>query len=215
MTWPSRTNEYNQHRNRMKAYGRWEPYVDAEPARQHVLELMRNGMGPVTIAKASGVPHGSISKLIYGDYRRKMAPSKRIRPATAERLLAVEPTPEHKQPGCLMPAHGTRRRLQALAFMGYPVAWIAARIGLGPAAVWRLQHGRSEQCEVATHLAIKALYREHAMCRHNSLRAEVTRRNAREKGWLSPLEWDDLDAADERTARGWAKTGPKLEEETA
>jgi hypothetical protein len=206
--WPSRTNEYNRHRNRMMAYGRWQPYVDAQPAREHVLRLRAAGVGPKRIAELSGVPHGSLAKLIYGDPRRNLAPSKRIRPETEAKILAVEPTIESLLPSGLVPAHGARRRLQALAFMGYPVAWLADRVDVGNAAIWRLQHARVDQCEAATHLAVKALYRAHAMRPHDGARANLTRHAARDKGWLSPLEWDDLDSEDERAARGHMKPGP-------
>lgn len=214
-TWPSRTNEYNRHRNRMMAYGQWRPYVDAQPAREHVLRLRAAGVGPKRIAELSGVPHGSLAKLIYGDPRRNLAPSKRIRPQTEARILAVQPTVESLYPSGLVPALGTRRRLQALAFMGYPVSWLSARIGVGTAATWRLLHGRSTQCEAATYTAVKALYRSHALRPHDGARADLTRRTARANGWLSPLEWDDPDAEDERTARGWNKPGPARQGETA
>lgn len=209
MNWPSRTNDYNRHRNRMMAYGRWQPYVDAQPAREHVMALRAAGMGPKRIAELSGVPHGSLAKLIYGDPRRDLAPSKRIRPETEARILAVEAAVEHLLPCGLVPAHGSRRRLQALAYMGYPVAWLSERIGVGPAATWRIQHGRNERVEAATHLAVKAVYRSHAMRPHSGPRADITRRLARENGWLSPLEWDDPDIEDEREARGHAKPGPR------
>lgn len=67
-------------------------YVGADAARQHVMFLREHSVGLKTIAKASGVPHGSLSKLIYGDPARNMGPSKRVRLATAERILAVMPT---------------------------------------------------------------------------------------------------------------------------
>ena len=37
-------NAYNRNRVRQIAYGRWQPYVDAEPARQHVQALQANGI---------------------------------------------------------------------------------------------------------------------------------------------------------------------------
>lgn len=215
MTYPSRTSDYSSHRNRMKAYGRWQPYVDAQPAREHVNRLRAAGIGPKRIAELSGVPHGSIAKLIYGEARRNLAPSKRIRPETEARLLAVEPSIDSLAPSGFVPAIGTRRRLQALACMGYPLTWISGRIGISAAQVWRLQHGRTNQCEAETHFAIKALYRTHAMRPSESPRAEAIRRAARAKGWESVIAWDDPDAEDERIARGHGKPGPKQAGEVA
>lgn len=68
------------------------PYVSASSARDHVAWLASCGVGLKTVAKASRVSHGSLSKLVYGDPRIGRAPSKRIRPATRDRILAVTPT---------------------------------------------------------------------------------------------------------------------------
>lgn len=208
-TWPSRTAEYGRHRRRMQAYGRWEPYVDAEPARQHVLKLRAAGMGPKRISEVSGVPHGSLAKLIYGDPRRGLGPSKRIRPETEAKILGVQPNPESLYPGGLVAAHGARRRLQALAVMGYSGAWLADRISVTPAHAWKIQHGRVRYCEATTHLAIADVFRAHACRLHDGPRASVTRENARSNGWESVLVWEDIDALDERVARARSKPGPK------
>lgn len=64
------------------------PRVDADPVRAHLASLMRQGMGPKRIAEVSGVPHGAVSKLIYGNYKGR-GPSKTINRKNAERLLAV------------------------------------------------------------------------------------------------------------------------------
>ena len=65
------------------------PMVDARPVHEHVESLIAQGMGRKRIAAVSGVPHGSLSKLIYGDPKRSMAPSRRVRRSTADRLLAT------------------------------------------------------------------------------------------------------------------------------
>lgn len=64
------------------------PYVDAGPARRHVQVLADSGMGPKRVAQVTGVSHGSISKLLYGDYATGRPPSKRIKRETARKLLA-------------------------------------------------------------------------------------------------------------------------------
>lgn len=46
-------------------------------------------LGLKTVAQPSGVSHGTLSKLVYGDRGRGMAPSERIRPRTNEAILAV------------------------------------------------------------------------------------------------------------------------------
>src|SRR4051812_1680110 len=66
-------------------------YVDAGPARRHITELRDAGVGLKTVAKAAGVSHGALSKLVYGETARGGKPTKRIRPETMERILAVTP----------------------------------------------------------------------------------------------------------------------------
>lgn len=64
-------------------------YVGADRARTHVRHLQAQGLGLKTIAAAAGISHGALTKLIYGAQDRP--PSKRIRPATEQAILAVAP----------------------------------------------------------------------------------------------------------------------------
>lgn len=65
------------------------PYVAANRARQHLTDLAAQGVGLKTVARLSGVSHGALSKLIYGDATRGQGPSKRIRPSTEKAILGV------------------------------------------------------------------------------------------------------------------------------
>lgn len=187
--WPSQTPEGWRHRNRQIAYGRWQPYVDAEPARQHVLALRAAGMGPVTISRVSGVPHGSLGKLIYGDGQRGLAPSKRIRPETEAKILAVEPKLEYLAGGAKVPPLGTLRRVQALAAIGWSIAEQARRLDMPRLRLDRLD--QREYVQARTARAIDALFRELCMTPGPSKRARLA---AERRGWLPPLAWDDIDA---------------------
>lgn len=104
------------------------PYVDAAPARAHVQWLQAQGIGAKRIAERSGVPHGSISKLLHGDRARGMAPSKRIRPTTAEKLLAV--TPADIADGARVADLQARETLAMLVAAGMPKTQIAERLGV-------------------------------------------------------------------------------------
>lgn len=121
--------EYNRHRVRQLARpdGNWRPYVDAAPAREHIHWLASCGIGIKTVAKLSGVAHGTLSKLVYGDRPRGMAPSKRIRPATVERILAV--MPHHAAGAQKVPAAYTWRLLDDLIAQGWSKAELARRLG--------------------------------------------------------------------------------------
>ena len=122
------TRDYE--RRRVHAINRpdetWVPYVPAGPARRHVRDLMAMGIGPKSIAKLSGVPHGAISKLIYGNYKGRRA-SRRIRPETARRLLAV--TPEMASGAQKVDASPTWALLDDLIDKGWTRAELARRLG--------------------------------------------------------------------------------------
>lgn len=129
--------EYEHRRTRRKAYGGdYWPWVDAKRARKHVRALMgsrpggKDGLGPKRIAKLSGVPHGAISKLIYGDYGRGMPPSKRIHRETERKLLAVKPSAAF-----LIDAAPTWRQIDELVAFGFPKSRIALAIGKGSATL--------------------------------------------------------------------------------
>jgi len=49
-----------QHRTTAKRLSRWEPYVDAEPTRVHLLLLRKHGLGIDRIAQLSGIPRGRL-----------------------------------------------------------------------------------------------------------------------------------------------------------
>lgn len=104
---------------------RIEPaYVSALPAREHVRELMAAGVGLKTIAKRSGVPHGTLWKLLYG---RDGKPSKRVRKATQDRLLAV--TPADRAAGARIDPGPTWALIDEMLAAGVPKARIAEGIG--------------------------------------------------------------------------------------
>lgn len=105
----------------------WVPYVPAGRAREHVKELSAAGIGPKTIAALSGVPHGSLAKLIYGDPKRRMGPSRRIRPDTERRILSV--TVEQVYGAQKIPAGPTWRLLDDLIARGFTRGWIAQQLG--------------------------------------------------------------------------------------
>jgi hypothetical protein len=87
-------------------------------------------MGPKRIAQVSGVPHGAISKLIYGDYTTLRARSKRIQRTTAMRLLTC---PLDLAYGAKVPAREAKRIVRELIARGWTKAEIGRRVH-GPQA---------------------------------------------------------------------------------
>lgn len=105
---------------------RVEPaYVDAAEARAHVRWLGTQGVGWQRVAECSGVPAGSVSRLLYGQPGR--VPSKRIRQSTAERLLAV--TPADRRPRSTIPPGPTWELVDRLLAAGVTRRAIAERLG--------------------------------------------------------------------------------------
>ncbi len=88
----------------------WRPYVSAGPARRHLKRLADAGVGLKQVAKVSGLGHGVLSKLVYGDGARNMGPSRRIRQATADKILAVTAADVAAAPRSTAPSPGLSSR---------------------------------------------------------------------------------------------------------
>lgn len=87
----------------------------------------------------------------------------------------------------MVPAAGTRRRIQALAVMGWPFSEIAARLGVTRCAVQKLGRA-SATVQAATARRIAVVYDELSMTPGPSV---YTRARAVKAGWVPPLAWDD------------------------
>lgn len=186
---------YEQHRVRQQAYGRWNGLIDAQPVRDHVRALQAAGLGLKRIAAKTGVPHGTLWKLIYG--KPGYEPSKRVRPDTAARVLALQAVTLDDL-GARRPVDptGTRRRLQALVALGWSQAKLAGRLGMQPTNFTRVILGPGDVA-AATARATKALYDElwdqapPENAHRDRIAAARSRNRACELGWPSPLAWDD------------------------
>lgn len=121
------SSEYERMRSRAKRRAEWFPYVPAGRARQHVRELATQGVGLKTVAKVSGVSHGSLSRLMYGDPKRGTGPSKRVRRETANAILAVNAAVVAGAQK--IPAGPTWKLLDELIALGYTKTWIARELG--------------------------------------------------------------------------------------
>lgn len=142
------TREYERERAQ-----RIEPaYVAAGPAREHVRLLSQAGVGLKTIAKLSGVPHGTLSKLMYGDRARGMSPSKRVRKTTLDRILSV--WPNNVANGAKIDATRTWVLLDEMIDAGVPRARIAQQLGARSPA---LQLSR-QQVEAGTARKVERLH---------------------------------------------------------
>lgn len=186
------TNDATRERDKIRrqtAYGRYQsPYVQAQPAREHINNLRAQGMGAEAIAKKANLPPNTIRRIIWGAPRINTPPSQKIKRETAGRILATqhELTPNH-----LIPALGTQRRIQALQWLGYNPALIADLTGLGHHSVYRILSNRYVQ--VSTADTLKDLFKRLQLIPNpeKSYGATVARNTARRNGWLPPLLWDE------------------------
>jgi transcriptional regulator with XRE-family HTH domain len=197
-----------RHRERQILYGRWEPYVDATPAREHVRMLGRHGLGHRRVSDLAGISNGVMSKLLYGIPGRP--PSRRIRSATEAAILAVTPR-AGLAPSAAVDATGTRRRLQALVACGWSQARLAARLGM------TLQNFISmltqERVKQSTRGAVCALYDElwntapEEKTRWDRTAATRARNMAAARGWVPPLAWDEdvIDDPSGEPASDWKR----------
>lgn len=118
-------SRWNQRRTALLQEGRWQPFVDAQPARDHVNVLRASGMSPTQISKRTGVGVGTLNHLLFGGHG--CPPAERIRNESAAVLLAFKPTIDDYADNALVNSIGTIRRVQALAVMGWPGSELARR----------------------------------------------------------------------------------------
>ena len=206
--------DYMRHRDRMIAYGRWEPFVPADRARAHVRALKAQGIGWAQVATLAGLPPGTVSKLLYGSGGSR--PSRRIRPATEAAILAVRPSLDVIDGRTIIDGTGTRRRLQALAWCGWPMARLSARLG-NPGRQLETIMRRGERVRASTARAVRDLYDElwdqppPEATRAEKSAAGAARNRARRAGYVPPAGWDDdaIDNPDARPAEGWERRDGK------
>lgn len=105
---------------------REEPaYVAAGPVREHLEFLSTEGLGYKVVAEAAGLSPSVLGKILYGPPDR--GPAKRVRHATAEKILAV--TPSDGADGSRVDAGPTWRIIRGLLAAGWTKAAIARAIG--------------------------------------------------------------------------------------
>jgi len=200
-----------QQRERAILYGRWQPFADAGPAREHVQALARHGIGRRRAAELAGMSASTMSKLLYGGPGSR-PPTRRIRPQTAAAILAIRPSPDLVAPGVLVGSAGTRHRIQALVAAGWSQAQLAGQLITSPGHVGALL--REERVTARKAAAVRGLYERlwDQPPPEGNHRARIAASRARNyaaaRGWAPPMAWDDeeLDKPDGRPAKGWRRT---------
>jgi plasmid maintenance system antidote protein VapI len=156
--------------------------TDAAQTRHHIERLMAANWTQRQIAQASGVEAASIHQLYVGAQQKTAT-------WRAAAILAIEITPPPADPHHV-DATGTRRRLQALRVIGHRRYDLAAALGITADRVKHITNGNTRRVTTAEATAIARLYRNLSAVPGPS---KQTASIARNKGWHSPLAWDDID----------------------
>jgi hypothetical protein len=181
---------------RERIYGRWHPYVDAGPVREHIAALRAAGIGVERIAQLAGLSTSHIRQMAEHG-RGDSTTTRRVRPSTAARVLSVGIDNVSRAPRTRVDATGTRRRLQALIATGWASELLAAELGRRPNSLSRSMTGESVTVRTAQDVA--TLYerlwnnRPPRTTSEQRAAAEAAQAHAAARGWLPPLAWDDID----------------------
>lgn len=167
--------------------GRNNYQADVDRVREHMVTMRdKYGVFPGTVAKAADVSSATAWRIMHGKVK--------ISRAVGARILRVnlDTLPDTARMNSL----GTRRRLQALCAIGWPVAELGRRIGYRtPANILN-----REQADMSTVRAVAALYRELLGVDPDTAvgksRADAARRRAARNGWAPPGAWHDIDHDD-------------------
>lgn len=181
---------------RERIYGRWHPYVDAAPVRAHLAALRAAGIGVERIAQLAGLSVGHVRQLA-GTGHDGGPTTQRVRPSTATRILRIDIANVSRAPRSLVDATGTRRRLQALIAIGWPVELLAEDLDRRPSSLRRSMTSQSITARTARDVATLYQRRWNASPPRTTDRqaaaAEAAQAHAAAQGWLPPLAWDDID----------------------
>ncbi len=182
--------------NRERIYGRWHPYVDAGPVREHIAVLRAAGIGAERIAELAGLSVSHIRQLAEHGHGHS-PPTHRVRPSTAMRVMSIGIDDASRAPHSRVDATGTRRRLQALITIGWSAELLAHLLGRRPNSLHRSMTGTSVTARTANEVA--TLYQRlwnsspPLTTDEQQSAADAARAHAAEHGWLPPLAWDDID----------------------
>ncbi|MCR1983997.1 helix-turn-helix domain-containing protein [Cellulosimicrobium cellulans] len=198
---------YEAARARDRAYG-IESFVDAAPTVAHLRVLMGAGLGWKRVAHLAGVAESSVYPLLYGRPDRNGGkPRTKIRPTTAEKILAV-PVPRlgALAGGAKVDPTGTGRRVRALVAHGWSLTALADQTGIDHQVLRAVANNTRRFVVASSARAVRAAYDElWDLPVPESVGKTRALDRARREGWPPPAAWDD-DAIDDPAAlpaRGW------------
>lgn len=171
---------YNQHKRRQIAYGRWNPWGDIDAVRTHIARLRASGMTQARIAAAARIASSHVSNIARG--------TGAVSRQTAEAILAVRAAQEVD--AGYVPAELVRRRIQALACLGWGAPDLARESGVSARGLWYVR--KRTWVQAAVYRKVAAAYDRMSMTvAPESQYTTRIRARAASLSWLPPLAWDD------------------------
>lgn len=161
--------------------------VDATQSRAHLERLLNRGWTQSQIAAAAGFDQSTVSVVISGRHMH-------VHRDTAAAILNIRLDQMPPIPRGFIDATGTRRRLQALATLGYTLPGIARRIGVSNRNLYEITVHRWGSVRQTTATGVARVYRElSTQPARQSRWSEQARAMAAANGWHGPMAWDDID----------------------
>lgn len=201
-----RHHEADQRRRRNT--GDWAGFMPADEVNAHIERLRASGVSLLRIAAISGMSRAGV---------RQLRQRERVWRVNGEKILAIDPVGVgDTEDSGFVPALGSRRRLRALAAVGFTQTYLAERLGLTTTWLYNLLHERTSQVRVSTARRIDAVFRELQLAvPPPSAGSTVARQRARAQGWALPLAWDEDTIDDPNAQPSEAKRRATFAEEIA
>lgn len=154
-------------------------YVDPAPTAAHI-EVLRSRGFTLDTFEEHGISRSVIARILKGEQR--------IHARTEHRILTLQVPAVVFRSCAEVPGLGTRRRVQALAVLGWSQTALAERMGLSQSRL--ANYISRDRVYARTAAAVAALYEE---LQWKVGPSQISRDRAKQKGWFPPAAWDDID----------------------
>lgn len=200
---------------RQKLYGRYNKYVDAQQAREHLQQLQAAGMGLRRVSAVCGISTSTLQAIVYGKHRgngHQDPPSKRITRPVHQKIMAVAYTPAPGTAATPERTEQARQQLRALVALGWSILKLGDQLGIQRSNMTRVIETGS-RLNWSTIQRIERLYEHLSMtlppATNQRERISVSRAKnyAQQRGWIPPLELETLTLGQD------AQDGPYIDEQ--
>lgn len=172
---------YERRRRQGIDAGTWRFNMPAATVQAHIDALVAAGMTLGGISRTSGISVKTVQDVKRRSY---------LHGTTAAAILAVRPEGRQGRSGEVS-AFGVTRRVRALVALGWSFAAQGRELGVPTQMVWEFAWEKQRFVTKHTRERVHSMFERLSATPGGSTRAV---NDARRRGWLPPLAWDDLDA---------------------